>query len=1278
MIWVGTEEGLNCYDGNKFRQFRHQASDAGSLSSNFINSIFETEGGQLIVCTNRGMQVYNRSARNFGPRIRDEKGKEFTGSVMGAVKRSNGDYWIIGDSVKIISRPGKKDWESLQFSKLPASCGAIRHVHAGVSDRQGNIWLSQRERGLLCVTPKNKVVKYFGREGDPNVQCMVIGKDGQLYLGTTAHGLLRYNADSSTFEHLSPFTGKAIQNLYVDRDGHILQATDGTGIISYDPGTGRSAPFQVGSGLTASVNAKTHCVIRDECGNLWIGVFQKGVILLPNHTNDFGYIGAKSEKFNLIGQNCVSSIFRDSSGTLWVGADNDGIYSLNPDLSARTHFVNDDISVPMCLFEDSRGNLWVGTYLNGVGTLNRATGSMSKVDLPVASEMCFAITEDRDHNLWLGMMNSGLVRYNLDSGKASKDFAWREKIDPFIASLYYSGRTNNLYIGTYSGLQIVKDLSYNNASVSRHFDRLVVHSIDEDDSGTIWMGTTDGLIGYDVKTGREHRYGVNQGLNSSTVYAVRCDGNQVWMSTNNGIARLDTKSGLICNFFAGDGLQGNEFYKNSVFRDADGHLYFGGTGGITHFNPHDIGAPGRKWTPRVIDIYAQGAPLGGDSVPYESARFRLNHNENSFSVEFGTRELGRPETVRFAYSIDGKAWEILPPNTHTVNFFDLNPGEHVLRYKVIDGLIESPENKIDLAIAFPWYSAPWSKVMYIILIVLLLWFTVQSYANRMRSKAQLLELKYSDRLNEARIRSYVNVSHEIRTPMSLIISPLKKLMATDRDPERNKQYSLIMRNAKRVLRLIDELMDLRKIEKHQMMLSFMETPLVPFIQDICDTFAQTVADKNQKLIFEHGDHDVYADIDTVNFDKILMNLFSNAVKYTPQGGTITVNLSADGDDAVIKVTDTGLGVAEEDRKRIFERFYRAHGNNFGGTGVGLHLSHQLASLHGGSLTVESNPDGQGSCFILRVPLRQKENVVRDATLSDRRLEDKKKHHTERIEMMTIPPAAQKEEKKKAGCSDRVLIVEDDEEIRLYLASELSAYYNVETCCNGKEALDRIFKNPPAIIVSDIMMPELDGLQLTKAVKQNINLNNIPVVLVSALSRDEDNIEAINAGADAYFTKPFNIEVVKERMGAILQRYRELKNRYSGNQVHDEHIDEIKMESADDKLIRRVVKIINANIDDPELSVEKLAQEVGLSRVHLHRRMKALTNQSPSDFIRNTRLRQAAHLLKEKKVSVAEAAFATGFNSASTFSIAFKRLFGVNPTAYASGEPQLPESSPTLP
>lgn len=1267
-MWVATEEGLNCYDGNKFNIYRHNPGDNFTLCDNYVTSLFENKEGELYVCTRRGLQSYNHNTRDFGIRVKDYDGSDFTAMVSDAIINRNGEFWIVGDSIRILQFQPQQKTEDRRLALAPESVRGLSHIHCGICDKNGNIWLSREGQGLTCVTPDGHVKNFFGQSGDPSISCMVSGKDGLLYLGTTSHGLLRYNSENKSFDSLSPVITKEIKGMFVESNGEILLATDGSGIYVYDPSSGVTGFKPFGAGLISSQNSKTHNILRDTDGNIWISVFQTGVVMIPNYTNHFGYIGKESDKNNAIGENCVSSIFKDSEGILWVGADNDGIYSLNKDFSFRSHFNNELISVPMSIFEDSRKNLWVGTYLNGVGTIDRNTGIMKRIEMPLRSDlpanMCFSITEDRDHNVWLGMLNSGLIKYNIDENKASLDFPWREKIDPYIASLYYSGRTNSLYVGTYSGLQLVNNLSHTSAEVRQLLSDEIVHSIDENEDGVIWIGTTNGIVSYNPSSGEIKRFGVNDGLPSSTVYGVRCDGRYVWMSHNNGISRLDPQSLKIANFSVGDGLQGNEFYKNSVFRDLSGTIYFGGTGGVTYFNPKDISDPGRQWTPRIIDIYTHGLPLLGNSIPYEANKFRLGNDENTFSIEFGTKELGRPENVRFAYSLDGKAWEILPAGTYTVNFYNLDPGNHNLSFRTVDGFTESPIKTVNIAVAYPWFSAPLTIWGYVLVVLVLLWWLVTGYKNRMNNKERLIELQHSDQLNEARLRSYVNISHEIRTPMSLVISPLNKLIANDDNAERQREYKLILRNAKRVLRLIDELMDLRKIEKHQMKLNLKTTPLVPFIQDICDTFARAVADKKQTLDFTYSDSEISAEIDQANFDKILMNLVSNAVKYTPTGGKIHIALSANKDKIEIKISDTGIGISDKDKEKIFERFYQVKENSAGGTGVGLHLTHQLIILHGGNISVADNPEGRGTSFILQLPVRSHRVNTGESTGVQKEIEFKSENsHVEHLQNMKIPEGEQEENKKSSSSSPKLLIVEDDEEIKKYLVTELSHYYRIETSSNGKEALEIIFRNPPHIILSDIMMPMMNGFELTRQIKQNVNLNNIPVILLTALSQDEDNMKAILAGADSYITKPFNIEIVKGRLSSLLNRYRELKNRFSGAQNYDSEIDEIEMESADERLMRKVVAYINRNLTEPNLSVEKLASEIGMSRVHLHRKLKELTNQSPSDFIRNIRLRQAAQLLSQKKLSVAEVAYATGFSSASTFSSAFKRLYGVTPSLY---------------
>lgn len=1266
MMWIATEDGLNRYDGNKYTIYRNNPGDSTSLCSGYVKAMAEDADGRLYACTRRGIQIYDPATDSFGPRMCNADGTEFTSISNQIVRRNDNEYWSVGNFVKRFSISGPRAFVLEDIDDLSVK---LKYIHCAVADNEGNLWLSKSEAGVYRVGKDNEVRKYFGRKDDPSISAMTIGKDGLLYAGTAAHGLLRFDSDADAFAVVSAETDKEVKSLFADLNGEIVMATDGGGIIIYNPATGASRSFRYGNSDIDPLRQKAHCLMRDADGNMWIGIYQSGVVMIPQLPNSFGYMGHRSADTDVIGNRCISSICRDGDGVLWVGADNDGVYGLDGNNECVAHFKGADINVPMCIFEDSRKTLWVGTYLHGVGVLDRKTGRFDRMEMSAGADLpannCMAMTEDRDHNLWLGMLNSGLMRINLNTGRPDNDFSWRDKIDLWVASLHYSKKTNSLYVGTYSGFQIVTNVSLAEPHVATLIPDDIVYAMDETPDGNVWLGTSNGIVRYTPATGDMKRYNVNDGLHNNTVYAVRHDGRNIWMSLNSGLARFDTETEVFTNFLVDDGLQGNEFYKNSMFRDASGCIYFGGTDGITYFNPRDITGPGRKWTPRITGFYLRGSSASVGVPLYEVSEILLAPDDNSFAIEFGTRELGRPESVLFSYSIDGKPWETLPTGTNIVNFSRLDPGSHSLRVKVTDGITESEIKRISLDVAHPWYATPWAKALYATAVLVMIWWVVRSYIVRMRHKAELLDLTHAEQINEARLQSFVNISHEIRTPMSLVISPLQKLLATDTDPSRRHDYGLILRNAKRILRLIDELMDLRRIEKRQMRLSLAPTELVPLINDLCDTFAQAVTAKNISLKFDFDASDTVACVDAVNFDKILMNLFSNAVKYTPEGGNIDVKLSEDADDVVISVTDTGIGVSDEDKELIFERFYQARGNTAGGTGVGLHLTKQLVLLHGGTIVATDNPCGSGTCFTVRIPKGDVDSA-RDA-LNERIPGVQRVHRgtplSDPKELLLPDPVEMPVDAGKSR-SHRVLVVEDDAEIRRYLVAELSGKYRVTAATNGKEALDSIFAKAPDVIVSDIMMPVMDGIELTRIIKGNINLNHIPVMLITAMTRDEDNISALDAGADDFVTKPFNIEVVRSKIAGLIERYRRLKNLYSGSQDQDDKIDKIAVAGSDEKLMSRVMAVLNREMSNTELTVEMLASEVGLSRVHLHRRLKAITNQSPRDFIRNTRLRQAAVLLSEKRLNVAETADLTGFSNAGSFTTSFKKLFGVTPSEYA--------------
>ena len=497
-------------------------------------------------------------------------------------------------------------------------------------------------------------------------------------------------------------------------------------------------------------------------------------------------------------------------------------------------------------------------------------------------------------------------------------------------------------------------------------------------------------------------------------------------------------------------------------------------------------------------------------------------------------------------------------------------------------------------------------------------------------------------------------------------------MSTDHDKERSKLYYSMYRNSERILRLINQLMDLRKIDKGKMQLSFQETEMIEFINDLCDTMTEQANKKKIHFQFLHADIDkLNLWIDPNYFDKIILNILSNAFKFTPEYGEISIRLNTIQDNSIkgplsqcaeITVTDTGSGIPEEEMEHIFKRFYQADNATKGskGTGIGLHLTHSLVELHHGEISCKNNTPAPGCQFIVRIPLGNHHLTQEDLCFEKTPV---KPNEQENFFDTSYLEEEQYSEEKSKNIKHHILVVEDNEEIRRYISLELSSKYHVRECCNGKEAIEEIFKKAPDLVVSDWMMPEMDGLTLCRKLKSNINLNHIPVILLTAKAQEEDNIEALEKGADAYLTKPFNSKILEKTISNLILSREKLKNTYSGHQEHNDKLEKIEVESPDEKLMSRIMKVINNHMSDPNLTVEMIASEVGTSRVHLNRKLKELTNQTAREFIKNCRLKQAAELLSEKKQSITEVAELTGFTNPNNFSTAFKDLFGVSPSAY---------------
>lgn len=1294
IIWIATEDGLNRYDGSKFSIYKHEEKNLNSLQHNYIRQFLEDSRGNFYIGYFSGAQHYDRSTDTFTkiPLIL-QNGDEFNAYIASMLERKNGQILIGTSGHGIFELVHTKD--SLYAKQIMIDEPSVA-IETMMEDKDENLWVSTDDKGLYRINKNNEIKIFFNIETSSQLITSICqDQTGTIYAGSLSTGLYKLDPATDTFVPI-PYTNHMqlpIKALYVNRNNEILIGTDGNGMKIYKPGEAQIGDESFNVMTFDFSKSKVHSILEDENRNIWLGIFQKGVLLLPARSGAFEYIGYKSVENNLIGSNCIMSLCKDRDGTMWVGTDSDGVYGITPDGKRSVHFAYTGLpgSVPstiMCIFEDSDRNLWLGSYLHGLAKLDRRTGKCQYISglinenqFPV--QRIYSITEDNYKNLWIGTHGGGLFQLDIKTNKVKLyDTDGNYKINRWIISLL-KARSGRLYVGTHDGLYSI-DLktqenksNYQNHLLSRH----VIQTLYEDSKGMLWIGTSEGLTSYDQRTSIIVTYTMNDGLPSNVICAIQEDKRgHLWISTNRGISHFNPQERQFTNYYANDGLQSSEFSKNASYA-ADGLLYFAGLNGITCFRPEEITIPEKVLQVRLTDFYIHDQPVKKgmksgfydiiDTPVMEATNFHLAHNDNSFTIEFATTEFSNPERIVYSYSMNSDDWIRLRPGTNRVSFNNLTPGKYKFKVMAQDFNFQSDVKEIDILISPAWYLSFWAKCAYWLIAILVVYLIALQIRQRYKARQEALEHLHIQEINEAKLQFFINVSHEIRTPMSLVMSPLKKLMVTDKDSERQKAYTTMNRNIDRILNLINQLMDIRKIDKGQMALRFQEVDVVRLLKDIHSIFEERAKEKGIDFQFHHNTEQLNAWVDLRNFDKVIINVLSNAFKFTPENGEVAIYVQAPekqpGTDAPensfeVIITDSGIGIDESEIERIFDRFYQAKSlidKSYEGTGVGLHLARSIMELHHGSIRAENKTDGKGSRFIIRLPLGNghlKPEEIKYESVEP--VNEYKEHH-----VVSVADAETEEVKFKSKSKRYVLVVDDDKDIREYVCRELSSDYHTIECSNGKEALDTIFKKTPDLVISDVVMPEMDGITLCRKIKQNININHVPVILLTARSKEEDNLEGLDIGADAYIVKPFNIEVLKKTVQNIIKNREMLRNNFSGNQQQKDKISKITMKSPDDKLLERIMKVVNKNIANPELNVEMIATEVGISRVHLHRKLKELTNQSTRDLVRNIRLQQAASLLSSKKLTVSEVATATGFTNLTHFSTAFKEAYGMPPVSY---------------
>ena len=1271
-IWVGTEYGLNKFDGVRFTQYLNHENDTTSLLSNIIRSLYVDRNHRLWVGCSSGLQYYVPEKDAFHTIPFDGN---LSRSITQIYQLRTGEIWVLVSGRGIFEVDVENE-KIRPLNGLTKKCGT-HYINNIYEDRFNRIWVSTGKKGLTCIDSSRQRVKSYTVPELPgmSVSTIVEDKEGSLFVAVSGKVVQLNEADSS-FVQIRNYGGEwlDIRNMTLGKDGRVYVGTYGNGIFFIDKEEHRLLPVENIYNPFFNINtAKVVSMIEDRNQNLWLGCFQKGILMIPNRPMAFDFWDMSEKEYESGGT--ITSVFRDSDGYVWGGLESTGLFKFNEKGEVLKHIATPRTVVSM--FEDSNHALWVGTYYNGLATLDVRTNKCRFLP-QFAGQRIKSIVEDSRKNLYISVFGVGLKGYNLSTGKvwelASSAPETKGLMKNRWINVLLCDSKDLVWIGNYKGISCydARNDRYIKVKGDSVMDSHVCYSLLEDHNGDVWIGTNNGLYVWNREFGTFRRFSTEDGLSNNVIcgLAEDKDGN-IWCSTFRGINRIKPDEGRIISFYTGNGLIDKEFSRGVYFHDKEGRIYFGGNYGITHFSPEMIRPAAFDKEVMITNMYLGNHPVtvqtlsGGkaviDKALIDARDFYLSHEDNTFTFEFSTMDFREAENVHYEYRLKelSTSWSNTLPGVNRISYSHLSPGSYTLEIRAGENGSYTPVKELHIHIAPPWYRSSIAYICYFILLFIL-GMQVYFYIKRRRR----------EEINEEKLKFFINISHEIRSPMTLIISPLESLLKRDYDEVTLKALRSMYRNANRIVGLINQLLDIRKIDKGQMHIACSETDLVSFIGELVQTFDYQSEKRNIRFTFEHGQKELPVWIDRNNFDKVLLNLLSNAFKYTPDGGEITVRLTTGSDKretgalrdyAEIAVLDTGNGIDENKLEKIFERFYQASADLASaplGFGIGLNLCRLLVNLHHGIIVASNRKDCKGSCFVIRIPLGNRH--LRKDEIAEQVVAN---HVALKIPSYELAADAEKVKTGRSKTRYKVLIVDDDEEVREFLHAELSGTYRVVTCKNGVEGLQIALKQIPDIIVSDVMMPEMDGFTLVKKLKGNTNTNHIPVILLTSKIEHSDRIRGLDKGADAYLTKPFVVDELLTLISSLIANRMLLKGKFSGAQAQEDKVKSIEAKSNDEILMERVMAIINNHLDNPELNVEMLAEQVGLSRVQLHRRLKELTGIPASEFIRNIRLKQAAILLRDKKMNISQAAYAVGFVNHTHFSTAFKRFYGVSPTDY---------------
>jgi len=1311
-MWFGTHYGLNRYDGYEIRTY-YRGESQTDLSGNTIVAIVQDSIGNIWIATYEGISVYNPVKEQFYNLNKFKSKESIFSQPIRSMKLINGKIlvsseeglWEINPVNNLFSEEiAKKVCEGNYCHKFQSDI-KLQSIKIYGKDEDNTYWLTANNHVIASKVVGNNllVIDEIEIDKQSNIDITSFYKDNlsNLWVGTEMHGLYRIikNKGKYTSTRIYPTPNNSdnflrITDILQDNEKNLWITSRSNGVIiipKEDLENKILKPNKLSKYVLQNQKIRSIYISRDN--TLWLGSLGNGVFF-------YNRSGIKFKNYQITensSNTSVRSIYKDSFNRLWLGTLFEGlyIYDIEKHEVIKSLFKNTSVFAlseidDKHLLAGSSSGLYLISY-------NRENITAEKISLNnEIISIVFSICK-KSNRYWIGTATK-LISFDLSENyKVSmvesfdNEQRLNSKSQNTIRCVKYDSRNNCIWVGyESSGLEKAILDKKNNikefVSINQQLKDSILLSnyicdIHFDDNNNCWVATRDGLAYFNISTSVVIKevdiYSTNDGLPSNMIQSIRNDEHQnLWLGTNRGLVRFNIVSHKSVIYDINDGIQDYEFVEHASYVDGNGRMYFGGIKGVSEFSPNNLNINHFNEQVIITDIFINGASIKKmkDFNGYSS--LTLNYFENNAKFDFISFNYINPLRCSYAYMLEGfdKDWVYTSAGKRTAEYTNLPKGKYTFKIKASneDGAWSSNFTSVPIEInpSF-WLTFP-AFIIYALLLLSIIILVAAITKRRVKRKhEQVLKKKYHEQLekiNQAKLQFFINISHEIRTPLTLIVCSVEKLITNFKlNKKQEKEVVTINRNVDRMLQLTNELLEIRKIETGNYQINVREDDIVQFIKNVILAFESLAEKLNISLTVESYKEDVLLWIDSNALEKVLFNLVSNAIKYTKSGGfvKIVLNPSKKADFLEISVIDSGIGIPEEHLSKIFDRFYHFGGNKDSfenGFGIGLSLTKNLIELHKGFITVTSEP-GKGSNFTISLPL------VGSIYLN----EDKADKVIWKTDFTSIVESIEKqmvntqiditnsEINNLDSTKALVLIVDDNEELLQNISHYLSETYNVIVAQNGKIGFEMAFQHQPDIIVSDIVMPEMDGFELCFKIKNNINTSHIPVILLTARGDSDSQYESIEIGADYFIPKPFNIKLLSLRIKKVIESREKLKKLFSSNQYSD--LKEITTNSKDEQFMSKLMNHINVHIGEPDLKIDLIADSLGMSRSTFFRKIKSLTGTTGKEFVDSVRLKKAAQLLIESDQNISEIAYDIGHSSPLYFSKWFKSYYKMSPTEY---------------